>query len=113
MQYRSIKMLSVGAMALAFVGTGAVKADSLFATVPTVHVAVSGVESQAQLANALRAQGYTDVVLSPVAPSFTHPHPELDSDLVANPQNTPVRAGWNGVAVKDGKTIEVYANLQN
>ena len=110
---RSIKLLSVGAMALALAGTQAVKADSLFTTVPTVHVAVSGVQSQAQLADTLRAQGYTDVVLAPVAPSPTHPHPELDADLVANPQATPVRAGWNGVAVKDGKTVGVYANLQN
>jgi len=105
-------LFSAAALTLALAGAQAAKADGFISTVPTVHVAVAGVESQAQLAQTLRGEGYADIVLSSAAPSLANPRPELNPELVSNPQNTPVRSGWNGVAVKDGKTVQVYADLQ-
>lgn len=107
--YRNIRFVAAGAMALSLV---AAKADGIVSTAPVVHVPVGGVESQAQLAQTLRAEGYSDVVLTSVTADPTHPHPELNPAFTANPQGTPVRAGWNGVAVKDGRTVQVYADIR-
>ncbi len=82
-------------------------AFSLFSTVASVTVPVSNVESQAQLAAQLQAQGYSDVRLASFAATRENPHPELNSALVNEP-TSPVREGWNGTAVKDGETIQVY-----
>jgi hypothetical protein len=99
------------AIALLATGVTAAKADGIVTTAPVAHVAVSGVESQAQLAEMLRAQGYSEIMLADTAPSFAAPHPELNPDRIAHPEITPVREGWNGVAVKDGKTVEIYAQF--
>lgn len=108
MKFDIPKILAVGLLAA---GLQAAKADGVVTTAPTAHIAVSGVESQAQLARILYDQGYSDIVLADTAPSFTAPHPELNPERVAHPETTPVRAGWNGVAVKDGKTVEIYAEF--
>lgn len=104
MSHFPVKFAAVAVMALSL--TAAAKAAD------SVHIAVDGVQSQAQLAQALSAQGYSDIALSAVAADPTHPHPELNPDFVAHPQATPVRSGWNGVAVKDGKTVQIYADLK-
>lgn len=75
--------------------------------VASVQVPVSGVESQAQLAQQLSAEGYSDVLLASVAPTRENPHPELNPSLVNDP-SAPVRTGWNGVAQKSGETVQVY-----
>jgi hypothetical protein len=108
MKYGISKMVAIALLAS---GLQAAKADDLVTTAPTVHVTVSGVESQARLAEILRGQGYGDIVLADTAPTFAAPHPELNSQRIAHPEITPVREGWNGVAVKDGKVIEIYADF--
>lgn len=105
MKHGISKLLAVG---LVVAGVQAAQAD----TFPVAHIDVAGVESQAQLAQILRGQGYDEVMLADTAPSFTAPHPELNPDRTAHPEATPVRAGWNGVAVKDGKTVEIYADIR-
>ena len=105
MKHAVSKMLAVGLMVA---GVQAAQAE----TFPVAHVDVAGIESQAQLAQILRSQGYSEIMLADTAPSFTAPHPELNPDRSAHPDITPVRAGWNGVAVKDGKTVEIYADIR-
>ncbi len=99
------------ALCLPLLATQAAQADGFFSRVPTVHVATAPTESQAQLADQLRAQGYTDVVLSSIPATPANPHPEGNSSLTGNPWQTPVHAGWNGVAVKGGQTVQVYADF--
>jgi hypothetical protein len=108
--------LSLTATALiAGIGAGAAYARpaqslDVFSTTPTVHIAVPTVESQAQLADQLRALGYTDVVLSSVYATPANPRPQANPAFTSNPQGTPVHEGWNGVAVKDGQIVQVYAD---
>jgi len=85
-------------------------AGDLISQVPTVHLTAQSGSTQAQLAEVLKAQGYTEITLSssPALPS--DPHPERNHSLTAHPESTPVRIGWNGVAVKDGQTVQVYAD---
>jgi len=109
MKYGISKMFAVAALA---VGVQAAQAGDFISTVPVVHVAVPAVESQAQLADTLREQGFAEIVLADAAPTFTAPHPELNPARIAHPEATPVRAGWNGTAVKDGQTVEVYADIR-
>lgn len=101
----------VAAIALLMTGLQAARAGDLISVAPTVHVAVAGVESQAKLAEILRGQGYSEIVLADADPTFTAPHPELNPQRIAHPEATPVREGWNGVAVKDGKSVEIYADF--
>ena len=105
MKHAISKMLAVG---LVVAGVQAAQAE----TFPVAHIGVTGVESQAQLAQILREQGYGEIMLADTAPSFTAPHPELNPARTAHPESTPVLAGWNGVAVKDGKTVEIYADIR-
>ncbi|MCB5945624.1 hypothetical protein [Acidocella sp. KAb 2-4] len=81
-----------------------------FAPAPAVHVHAAGLESQAQLAAQLSAQGYSNVALTSAEPSLANPHPELNPSESGNPAQTPVRDGWNGTAQKDGQTVQVYAS---
>jgi hypothetical protein len=101
------------ALCLPFLAAQPARADGLFSRVETVHVAVPMVENQAQLADRLRAQGYTQVVLSSVPASPAIPHPEANPTLTSSPEQTPVHDGWNGIAVKDGMTVQVYADLSD
>lgn len=75
--------------------------------VPRVEVAVSGVESQAQLAAQLKNEGYTNIQLSPNLPNMVQPQPQYiapTTDLV----HTPAHKGWNGTAYKGGTLYNVY-----
>ncbi|MCB5945625.1 hypothetical protein [Acidocella sp. KAb 2-4] len=83
-------------------------AMGFFGPTPSVKVPAAGLESQAQLATQLQAEGYSNVTLSAAAPSLADPHPELNPTETSAPAQTPVHAGWNGTAVKDGKIVQVY-----
>ena len=103
-------MLGFTSVCLPLVGTQPVPAAEFITEVPTLHVRVPGIESQAQLADRLRAQGYADVIMSSVYPSPADPLPWRNPTLTSHPEQTPVRQGWNGVAVKDGQVIQVYVD---
>jgi len=84
------------------------QAASFATRVPTVSVNVAAVESQAQLAQTLAAQGYSHITLSSARPSLENPHPELSPSNTQHCALTPVHNGWNGVAQKSGETVQVY-----
>ena len=88
----------------------AAQAEDLITRVPTLHVPSSGVQSQAQLADRVRAEGYSDVILSSTYPSPADPLPWRNPTLTSNPGQTPVHDGWNGVAFKNGQIFQVYAD---
>lgn len=109
MRFHRVSLLA--AVCLPLLGVSSAFADGLFSSVATVHVTVTQPETQAQLADHLRAEGYSDVIMSSATASPANPHPEKNSSLTSNPGQTLVHAGWNGVAVKDGQTIQVYAEF--
>ena len=113
MRFDRLPLLALGLTALYVpaIVTSSARADGWISHVPTVHIAVANTESQAQLADQLRARGYTDVVLSSVPATPANPHPEGNATLTNYPEQTPVRSGWNGVAVKDGQIVQVYADF--
>ena len=110
-QFQRFAFLAAGlsVLALPFLAAHPARADGIFSMVPTVRVAVPKVESQAQLADRLRAQGYTNVILSSTPASPANPYPQNNSTLTSHPEQTPVHAGWNGVAMKEGQIVQVYA----
>lgn len=65
--------------------------------------------TQAQLIDRLHGEGYADVRLSTSLPNPYDPHPELDHNG-GDPRSTPVHAGWNGTASKNGETVNVYVD---
>jgi hypothetical protein len=82
---------------------------------PMVHVPLAGSASEAQLIRALQADGFTDIAVTPLQPNGIDPrpellHPDLTVSSPADPraQDTPIHFGWNGTAVKDGRTVHVY-----
>ncbi len=84
---------------------------------PMVHLPMAGASSYAQLIELLQSQGYGDVKVTPLSPNVFDPRPELmHPDLTftspdnEDAQDTPIHFGWNGTAVKDGKTFEVYVD---
>jgi hypothetical protein len=86
---------------------------------PMVHLPMSGVASYAQLIRQLQSEGYTDIKVTPLSPNMFDPRPELmHPDLTftsaedAAAQNTAIHSGWNGTAVKDGTTFEVYVERE-
>jgi|GEM_PF-2917379 hypothetical protein len=101
---------ALAAAALVFGLSHSANAGMLFSQVPVVRMAITGVESQAKLADQLRAQGYTDVVLASRYPTTTNPCPQLNPALTSDTARTPVHPGWNGVAIKNGTTYQVYAS---
>lgn len=103
--------LSLAALCLPLLAAPAARADGFISRVATVHVTAAGTESQAQLAEQLRAQGFSNVVLSSTYPSPANPHPEGNSSLTSHPEQTPVHSGWNGVAEKNGQLVQVYADF--
>ena len=113
MRFHRLPSLAAGltALCLPLLAAPAARAEGFISRVPTVHVAAAPTESQAQLADQLRAQGYTEIVLSSIPATPVNPHPEGNSSLTSNPGQTPVHAGWNGVAVKGGQTVQVYADF--
>lgn len=103
-------VLGLSAICLPLLGTQPAPAAEFITETPTLHVHVAGTESQAQLADRLRSQGYADVIMSSVYPSPADPLPWRNPTLTSHPEQTPVHAGWNGVAVKDGQVIQVYVD---
>ncbi len=104
--------LAVGliALGLPFAGTRIAHAEDFISRVPTLHVAINQLQNQAQLAEQLRGEGYMDVVLSSTYPSPANPNPQNNPTLTSHPEQTPVHSGWNGVAVRNGVTFQVYAD---
>jgi hypothetical protein len=88
-------------------------AGALLSRTPIVTIAISGVESQAQLADQLRAEGYENIVFSSFYPTIANPYPQQNPSEISDPAKTPLHDGWNGVAVKDGTTYQVYTNTHN
>jgi hypothetical protein len=73
----------------------------------------TGPLTQAFLITGLYNHGYSDVKLSSDLPDPYNPRPELTSGSVSSPddpkaQVTPLHIGWNGTAVKEGRTVNVY-----
>jgi hypothetical protein len=100
-------ILAASGVALALVGTAVpASAAQLFGRAPSVAVTIPGVTSQAQLDQLLQSQGYSRVLLSSALPNPANPTPQLYRGR-DDPQTTPVHEGWNGSAVKDGRTVAV------
>ncbi|MTJ83625.1 MAG: hypothetical protein F8N37_21775 [Telmatospirillum sp.] len=91
-------------------GATAVSAEDLVRRTPVVHLAQQGAVTQAQIARRLVAEGYSGVLMSEVPATPSNPHPETNPTLTAHPETQPVRHGWNGVAEKDGQTVQVYVD---
>lgn len=77
---------------------------------------LKGPLSQAQLIAGLQAHGYTDIKLSADVADPFNPHPE-QAQSVSSPRDpkaqiTPLHLGWNGTAVKDGRTYDVYLRAE-
>src|SRR5208283_593147 len=102
--------LTVSTLLAASLFAGAAFAGDLITQTPAVHLTAQSGNSQAQLAEALKAQGYSGIILSSSPALPNDPHPERNPSLTDHPEKTPVRIGWNGVAVKDGQTVQVYAD---
>jgi hypothetical protein len=97
---------------LAVAGPLGACAGGLITEAPALQVAIAGGESEAQLIRQLEAQGYDDVRVTEFRPNNVDRRPELmhafrSADDEAA-QVTPVHVGWNGTAVKDGRTFDVY-----
>jgi hypothetical protein len=106
MRFHRISAALLAAAAFALAQPAA--ASGVFSWIPEVRVQISGVESQAKLAAQLNTQGYDHITLTPIYPTLENPHPELNPGAVNDP-GTPVHTGWNGIAHKDGQTVQVYA----
>jgi hypothetical protein len=105
----------LGALSLSLTAAASMTAlaADLVSTPPSVHVASPGVMSYAQLIEQLRGQGYSDVKVTALRPSLSSPRPELVHGLGAGDDEantTPVHQGWNGTAVKDGRTVDIYVD---
>jgi len=107
---RSSRLGLGAALALAVLPATGAWALDVVGKAPAVEVVVTGVTSQAQLTRQLNAQGYCDVKLSSVRPNPADPEPQLYRGR-DNPQITPVHQGWNGTAVKNGRTLEVRVDF--
>ena len=83
--------------------------DQAICPVPTVQVNLNRVESQAQLADQLRQEGYSQIRMSAYEPASTDPRPDLTMPN-ADPAQTSVHTGWNGTAVRDGSVMNIYVN---
>lgn len=102
-------LASATVLAILFGVTPALANVPGFEFTPSVHVTVSGIESQAQLISQLGSEGYSDIQLSSLTPNMANPQPQYTSPAIA-PGTTPVHTGWNGTAYKNGKRYDVYVN---
>jgi hypothetical protein len=98
----ALAVLAVCSTALAQTGGTSTKVMSL-----------TGPLSQAELIQGLKDHGYNDIkVVTGYAPQISDPHPELSHGFRSphDPaaQVTPVHLGWNGTAVKDGNTYDIF-----
>jgi hypothetical protein len=111
----SLRFLRIGLLAGSGLGLALAPAAAaeLLTTTPSVHVTAPGVMNEAQLIDRLHAEGYTDVWLTTERPTSFTPRPEISARLDPDDpvaQSTPVLAGWNGTARKDGRTVDVYVD---
>lgn len=104
-----MRFLASATVLAALVGVAPAFANTGIGAEPmsTVKVAVSGVESQAQIATQLQNQGYKQVMFSASLPNGLNPQPQLTNPTKDLAQ-TPAHKGWNGTAYKDGKLYDVY-----
>ncbi|MDR3506164.1 MAG: hypothetical protein P4L52_07955 [Acidocella sp.] len=105
----NISAVALAAASLLGIAQPAV-ASGLLSMSSAIMVSLEDVESQAQLAKQLQAEGYSNILLAAITATRMNPHPELNPSET-NIAGTPVRPGWNGTAVKDGKTYDVYVNF--
>ena len=89
-------------------------AQGLGPPLPSVHVSLAGVATDAQLIQQLQAQGYTDIKVTPNYPNRFDPRPEIvygfSSPNDEDARDMHVHFGWNGTAVKNGRTVGVYVD---
>lgn len=76
---------------------------------------VSHVTSEADLAKQLAKMGYTNIHLTRVGPTEADPRPDLEDTgkngtRRQNSANVPVRPGWNGTAVHNGKRVNILVD---
>ena len=81
---------------------------------PSVHISIAGAASEAQLITELRSLGYSNIRVTDLRHNGMDRRPELmqafSSADEEEAQVTPLHFGWNGTAVKDGRTVDVYVD---
>jgi hypothetical protein len=105
-------LAGIGALSLSFSGSAA-SARGFIGATPAVHLTEAGVISYAQLIERLQRQSYSDIKVTPYRPNVINPRPEQVSSLRVtgdDAKTTAVHWGWNGTAVKDGQTVDVYVD---
>jgi len=108
--FRAFPLVSALAALVLVMDAGLASANGLISATPAVHLSIPAGSTQSQLAEKLRALGYDAIKLSAVPAQPVDPHPELNPTLTDHPELTPVRSGWNGVAVKDGQLVQVFVD---
>jgi hypothetical protein len=106
----------MGSLAVSAIGllTMPAAAGDLVTAPAAVHVADPGVLSDAQLAEQLRAAGYTDIKLTSERPTQFTPRPEISAAVSeGEAPATAAHPGWNGTALKDGRTVDIYVDPVN
>lgn len=92
--------------------TASAIAQEVVAPYPSVEVAVATVTSQEALTARLQQAGYSEIMLSALSPNPANPFPERNRASGENPRLTPVHAGWNGTAVKEGRLVHIHVSLR-
>jgi hypothetical protein len=82
-----------------------------------LDIDVAHVTTLEQLKQTLESHGYTNVKLAPNKPNEEDPRPDLEDNgpgkkSTFNAGRTPVHAGWEGTAMKDGKTVNVVIDTK-
>jgi hypothetical protein len=108
-----LRSLATAILAVGIVSPAAAQV-ALVTPVPSVHLAVAGVTSCAQLIQRLQSQGYTDIKMTEDYPNILDPRPEIRHgySTAEDPeaQDAPAHYGWMGTAVKDGQTANIYVD---
>jgi hypothetical protein len=90
--------------------------SALLAACSTVYYMPGGPFTQAQLISGLEAHGYREVALGNEVATPDAPRPDLLVSVRSaddpDAQKTPVHLGWNGTAVKDGATVNIYIRAE-
>ena len=110
----SLKMHLVSALTILMVCSTALAQTG---STSTKVMSLTGPLSQAELIQGLKDHGYSEIKLVTVfTPEISDPHPELShgfrspNDPAA--QVTPVHLGWNGTAVKEGYTYDIFIRAE-
>jgi hypothetical protein len=109
-----LRALVIATFAIGLASPAMAQQAGLLQPAPSVHVAVAGVASCAQLIRQLQAQGYTDIKISEDYPNVLDPRPEIrhgySSPDDQDAKVTPYHYGWMGTALKDGRRVDVYVD---